>query len=104
MTLAPAAAARSPVPSSEPSSTTITWRAYEHPKHASTTVPTVGASLKAGTTTSMITRLLRLTSREAGALAAGHQFHGDLAGCLVDHLVAEHHRALAVALGRRRLV
>jgi hypothetical protein len=35
---------------------------------------------------------------EAGALAASDELDGHLAGGLVDHLVAEHHRALAVAL------
>src|SRR5437588_2404928 len=99
-TLAPAAAARSPVPSTEPSSTTITWRAYAQPRHASTTAPTVGASLRAGTTTSTTTRPLRLrASREPRALAPCDDLHRHLARRLVDHLVAEHHRTLALALG-----
>src|SRR5947209_4032224 len=97
-TLAPAAAARSPVPSTDPSSTTITWRAYAQPRQASTTAPTVGASFRAGTTTS-ITRSRLRTSGEAGALAAGDDLHRHLAGGLIDHLVAEHHCALALALG-----
>src|SRR5438270_3336301 len=99
-TLAPAAAARSPVPSMEPSSTTMTWRAEAQPRHASTTAPTVGASLRAGTTTSTITRALLRTSGEARPLATGHHLDRHLAGRLVDHLVAEHHCTLALALGR----
>src|SRR5437588_2811834 len=98
-TLAPAAAAASPVPSMDPSSTTMTWRPYTHPRHASTTAPTVGASLRAGTTTSITTRALRLrTSREAGPLAAGDDLDCNLPRSLVDHLVAEHDGALAIAL------
>ena len=38
------------------------------------------------------------------ALAAGDELRRHLAARLVDHLVAEHHRALAVALGGRLLV
>src|SRR3954447_7179549 len=99
-TFAPAAAARSPVPSVDPSSTTMTCRAYAHPRHASTTNPTVGASLRAGTTTSMTTSVLRLrTSTESGALAPGDELHRHLARGLVNHLVAEHDRTLALALG-----
>src|SRR3954463_3330119 len=57
-------------------------------------------------TTSMVVTPMRLATgaREAGALAAHDDLLGDLARRLVDHLVAEHHRALAVALGRRLLV
>src|SRR5437660_8703166 len=88
----------------DPSSTTITWRAYVHPKHASTTAPTVGASLRAGTTTSTIKGALRLrlrTSGQAGPLTPGDHFDSDLARGLVDHLVAEHDGALALALRRQ---
>ena len=52
-TLAPAAAASSAVPSVDPSSTTITSRANRQPRAASTTLATVGASLRAGMTMSM---------------------------------------------------
>src|SRR5438270_3441147 len=97
-TLAPAAAARSPVPSVDPSSTTITWRVWEQPWQASTTSAIVSASLRAGTTTS-ITMTLRSRAASAGPLAAGHDLDGDLAGGLVDHLVAEHDRTLPLALG-----
>ena len=38
------------------------------------------------------------------AFAAGFELDRDFAGCLVDHLVAEHHRALAIALGGGLLV
>ncbi len=52
-TLAPAPAARSPVPSLDPSSTTITSRVYAQPRQAWTTTATVGASLRAGTIASI---------------------------------------------------
>ena len=43
-------------------------------------------------------------TRHPGALAARDDLDRDLARRLVDHLVAEHHRALAVAFGRGLLV
>ncbi len=45
-------------------------------------------------------RRLGLRATEPGALAAGDELHRHLAAGLVDHLVTEHHRTLAVALGR----
>src|SRR4029079_12878841 len=47
--------------------------------------------------------LLRAAA-QARAFAARHELDRDLARRLVDHLVAEHHRALALALGRGLLV
>src|SRR5690349_16453619 len=106
ITLAPAARARSPVSSLDPSSTTITSRTYRQPWQASTTSATVMPSLRAGTIASIVTGIGFSGSRVGGAtgqscpLAPSHELDRHLAAGFVDHLVAEHHRAHAVALGR----
>src|SRR5438874_5031190 len=106
-TFAPAAAATSPVASSEESSTTMTSRTCSQPRHAATTAATVVSSLRAGTTASMGTCQRKGsagTAAQPRPLAPAHDLDGHLARRLVDHLVAEHHRALALAFGRRLLV
>src|SRR5688572_21488966 len=100
MTFAPAAAAASAVPSVEASSTTMTSRTHRQPRHASTTAATVSSSSRAGTTQSTIRSFGgALTPLHARPLAPLHDLDRHLAGCLVDHLVAEHHGTLALALG-----
>ena len=47
-------------------------------------------------------RLGRSSGAEPGPLAPGHELGRHLAAGLVDHLVAEHDRPLAVVLGRLR--
>src|SRR5438552_3617343 len=104
-TFAPAARASSAVSSAEPSSTTITSRAYRQARAAATLSATVGASSRAGMTMSMtVNRGLRLRSGHPVAFALLHELDRHLAGRLVDHLVTEHDCALAIALGRGLLV
>src|SRR5439155_16081861 len=113
MTVSPAALARRPVSSAEPSSTTSTSRTNRQPAVASTTSATVSRSSRAGMTASMVgtqPAILRAPipcpvppcrlagrPRQAGPLTPGHELRRHLAACLVDHLVAEHHRALPLA-------
>src|SRR5687768_8176176 len=84
-TLAPAWRARSPVPSLDPSSTTITSRTNEQPRAAATFAATVGASFRAGMTTSIVVMPGRSAAGtgETGALAAHDDLLGDLARRLV---------------------
>src|SRR5215510_12051267 len=49
-------------------------------------------------------RSLAGAAAHAGPLTACHNLDRALAGRFVDHFVAEHHRALAVAFGSRLLV
>src|SRR5947207_2070523 len=80
-------------------STTVTDRPRAARRHAAAEPITPDP-----TTTTSVRVTSRCAARHPGPLAATHELRGHLAAGLVDHLVAEHHRAAALALGRRLLV
>src|SRR5687767_14153850 len=79
--------------------TFLTWRQCFA---ALTLAAMVGASLRAGITTSMFKSRCRRSrggARQPCSLAPHDDLDRDLPGCLVDHLVAEHDRAGAILVG-----